>query len=101
MVIGFTPGQAPAVGIESFMKTGSTMFFSSEVNRDDPVDFPKVIRDPLYERIGEEIDQFLIKSQYTDPGEEYPRVLYPFRAMVDYDEGQIFTTIEQYGWKAP
>ena len=64
MVIGFTPGQAAAVGFESFTKTGSTMFFSSEVNRDDPVDFPL-----------EETEQFLIKSQYTDPGEEYHEVV--------------------------
>jgi hypothetical protein len=101
VVIGFTPGQAADVGIESFMKTGSTMFFSREVNRDDPVDFPKVIRDPLYEIVGEEVDQYLIKSQYLEEGESYPRVLYPYHAMVEYDEAQIFETIEQYGWVAP
>lgn len=101
VVIGFTPGQAAEVGMESFMKTGSTAFFSTEVNRDDPLDFPKMIRDPLYEVIGDEIDQFLIKSQYLEEGEEYPRVLYPFHAMVEYDEEQIFETISQYGWVAP
>jgi len=101
VVIGFTPGQAADVGIESFMKTGSTMFFAGEVNRDDPVDFPKVIRDPLYEVVGEEVDQYLIKSQYLEEGEKYPRVLYPFHAMVEYDEEQIYETIAQYGWVAP
>ncbi len=101
VVIGFTPGQAADVGIESFMKTGSTMFFASEVSRDDPVDFPKMIRDPLHEVIGSQIDEFLIKSQYLQPGESYPTVLYPYHAMVDYDEETIYRTIAQYGWKAP
>jgi tRNA(Ile)-lysidine synthase TilS/MesJ len=101
VVIGFTPGQAAEVGIESFMKTGSTMFFAHEVNRDDPVDFPKVIRDPIYEVVGEEIDQYLIKSQYLEEGEKYPRVLYPYHAMIEYDEKEIYETIAQYGWVAP
>jgi hypothetical protein len=101
VVIGFTPGQAADVGIESFMKTGSTMFFAKEVSRDDPFDFPKVIRDPLFALAGEEIDQFLIKSQYIEDGEEYPRVLYPYHAMVDYNEEDIYRTIAQYGWSAP
>jgi hypothetical protein len=101
VVIGFTPGQAADVGIESFMKTGSTMFFAKDVSRDDPFDFPKVIRDPLYALVGDEIDQFLIKSQYLDDGEEYPRVLYPYHAMVDYNEEDIYRTIAQYGWSAP
>jgi hypothetical protein len=101
VVIGFTPGQAADVGIESFLKTGSTMFFSHEVNRDDPVDFPKIIRDPLYETVGEEIDDYLIKTQYVEEGEKYPRVLYPYHAMVEYDEEHIYKTIEQFGWVAP
>jgi hypothetical protein len=101
VVIGFTPGQAADVGIESFMKTGSTMFFAKEVSRDDPFDFPKVIRDPLYALVGDEIDQFLIKSQYLEEGEDYPRVLYPYHAMVDYNEEDIYRTISEYGWSAP
>lgn len=101
VVIGFTPGQAAEVGIESFMKTGSTIFTATEVNRDDPVDFPKIIRDPIYEVIGEEIDQYLIKSQYIEEDEKFPRVLYPYHAMVEYDEEEIYETIEQYGWILP
>jgi hypothetical protein len=102
VVIGFTPGQAADVGMESFIKTGSTMFSATEVNRDDPVDFPKVIRDPLYELVGPEIDQYLVKSQYLDDQEQkYPRVLYPYHAMVEYDEAEILETIAQYGWIAP
>jgi hypothetical protein len=83
------------------MKTGSTMFFAKDVSRDDPLDFPKMIRDPLYELVGDEVDQFLIKSQYLEEGEEYPRVLYPYHAMVEYDEEAIYQTIAQYGWSAP
>jgi hypothetical protein len=101
VVIGFTPGQAADVGIESFFKTGSTMFFSREIHRDDPVDFPKVIRDPIYEVLGDEVDPYLVKSQYLEEGEEYPRVLYPYHAMVEYNERDIFETIAQYGWIAP
>ncbi len=101
VVIGFTPGQAADVGMESFMKTGSTMFFAREVNRDDPVDFPKIIRDPIHEVVGEQVDQYLIKSQYLEEGESYPKVLYPYHAMVEYDEERIYSTIEQYGWVAP
>ena len=101
VVIGFTPGQAADVGIESFMKTGSTMFFANDVSRDDPVDFPKMIRDPLFELVGDEVDQFLIKSQYLEDGESYPRVLYPYHAMVDYNEEDIYRTIAEYGWAAP
>ncbi|MBI1924468.1 hypothetical protein HYR99_09470 [Candidatus Poribacteria bacterium] len=101
VVIGFNPYQAAEVGVESFMKTRSTLFFAHEVNRDDPIDFPKMIRDPLYEKVGEEVDHFLIESQYLEEGEEYPRVLYPFHAMVEYDEQEIYETIEQYGWVAP
>jgi hypothetical protein len=101
VVIGFTPGQAADVGIESFMKTGSTMFFANEVNRDDPVDFPKVIRDPIHEVVGDAIDDYLIESQYLEENEKYPRVLYPYHAMVEYDEEHIYRTIEHYGWVAP
>lgn len=101
VVIGFNPYQAAEVGVESFMKTRSTLFFAHEVNRDDPIDFPKMIRDPLYERVGEEVDRFLIKSQYLEEGEKYPRVLYPFHALVDYDEEEIYKVIEQYGWVKP
>lgn len=101
VVIGFTPGQAADVAIESFMKTGSTVFFAREVNRDDPVDFAKIIRDPLHEAVGERIDQYLIKSQYLAADESYPKVLYPYHAMVDYDEAAIYDTIERYGWVAP
>ncbi len=101
VVIGFNPYQAAEVGVESFMKTRSTLFFAHEVNRDDPIDFPKMIRDPLYERVGEDVDHFLIKSQYLEEGETYPRVLYPFHALVDCDEEKIYKTIEQYGWVAP
>jgi hypothetical protein len=101
VVIGFTPGQAADVAIESFMKTGSTVFFATEVNRDDPVDFAKIIRDPIHEVVGERIDQYLIKSQYVAEGEHYPKVLYPYHAMVEYDEEVIYKTIEQYGWVAP
>jgi len=101
VVIGFTPGQAADVAIESFMKTGSTVFFASEINRDDPVDFMKIVRDPLHEAVGERIDQYLIGSQYLEAGERYPRVLYPYHAMVDYDEAVIYETIARYGWSAP
>lgn len=99
--IGFTPGQAMEVGVESFMKTGSTMFFADQVNRDDPIDFPKMIRDPLFELVGDDVDDYLIKSQYLEPGESWPRVLYPFHAMVEYDENEILATIAQYGWTRP
>src|SRR6185295_4360471 len=78
-----------------------TMFFAHDVSRDDPVDFPKMIRDPLFELVGDEVDQFLIKSQYLEEGEEYPRVLYPYHAMVDYNEEDIYRTIAEYGWTAP
>jgi hypothetical protein len=102
VVIGFTPGQIADVGMESFVKTGSTMYFARTVGRDDPFDFAKMVRDPLYEHVGEEVDRYLIPSQYLAEGEEeYPRVLYPYHAMVDYDEQQIRDTIAQYGWVAP
>lgn len=101
VMIGFTPGQAADVAIESFMKTGSTVFFADEINRDDPVDFLKIVRDPLHEAVGERIDQYLIGSQYLEPGEGYPKVLYPYHAMVEYDEGVIYETIARYGWSAP
>jgi hypothetical protein len=60
-----------------------------------------MIRDPLHEVIGSQIDEFLIKSQYLEPGESYPTVLYPYHAMVEYDEATIYRTIAQYGWTAP
>jgi len=102
VVIGFTPGQIADIGIESFMKTGSTMYFAREVGRDDPFDFAKMVRDPLYEAVGEEVDRYIVKSQYLEEGEQdYPRVLYPYHAMVDYNEQQIRDTIAQYGWVAP
>lgn len=102
VVIGFTPGQVADIGIESFIKTGSTMYFSREVARDDPFDFAKMIRDPLHEAVGNLVDRYIIKSQYLEEGdEEYPRVLYPYHAMVDYNEAQIYDTIAQYGWLAP
>jgi hypothetical protein len=102
VVIGFTPGQIADIGIESFMKTGSTMYFAREVGRDDPFDFAKMVRDPLYQAVGEEVDRYIVKSQYLEEGEQdYPRVLYPYHAMVEYNEQQIRDTIAQYGWVAP
>jgi hypothetical protein len=99
--VGFTPGQYPDVSYENFLKSKSCIYFSDSVNKDDPPDIIKIIRDPIDEISGEEAGKYFLKSQYLAKGEVYPRILFPFHAVFDYDEEKIYKKIENKGWVKP
>ena len=56
--VGFTPGQDPDVSYENFLKSQSCIYFSDSVNKDDPPDIIKKIRDPIDESCGEEAGNY-------------------------------------------
>ncbi len=99
--MGFTPGQYPDVSYENFMKARSCIYFSDSVHKDDPPDIIKMIRDPVDEVAGEEAEKYFLKSQYLEPGEKYPHILFPFHAIFKYDEKEIYDRIKKIGWKKP
>jgi hypothetical protein len=101
MFIGYTPGQYPVISLENYMKVESCVFFSSEVYRDDPMDIIKIGRDSLHERFGDPVDDYFFKSQYIRKGEFVPRVLFPFHALLDYDEKTIYAELAKIGWERP
>ena len=101
MFMGFTPGQYPAISLENFLKVNSCMFISDKIYRDDPVDIIKILRDPIDEKFGDKIGKYFLQSQYIKPGVKVPSILFPFHAMVDYSENQIFNDIKKLGWKKP
>lgn len=98
---GFTPGQMPSVSIENFWKSESCMFLSDEVHKDDPLNFLKILADPIREKYGKEADQYYYKDQYVERGTFIPKVLFPFQALWDYNEDQIYEEIAKIGWQKP
>lgn len=101
MFIGYTPGQYPIISLENYLKVNSCVFFSSEVYKDDPLDIIKISRDCLNERFGEEIDGYYFKSQYIKMDEFVPKVLFPFHALINYDEKTIYKELSKLGWEKP
>jgi len=99
--VGFTPGQYPDVSYENFLKTKSCIYFSDTVHKDDPPDIIKMIRDPIDEVSGEKAGEYYLKSQYLKKGETYPYALFPFHAIVRYDENKIYERIKTAGWIKP
>lgn len=101
MFIGYTPGQYPIISLENYFKVNSCIYFSSEVYKDDPLDIIKICRDVLDERFGQEIDAYYFKSQYIKKDEFVPKVLFPFHALIDYDEKKIYKELSELGWEKP
>jgi hypothetical protein len=98
---GYTPGQCPDIGFENFLKVKSNIYFSSVVYKDDPLDLPKIIRDPIDEICGDEIEDLYFKSQYIENEESFPKILFPYHALEDYDEKKIYSKLVKLGWKRP
>ncbi|MFC1592590.1 hypothetical protein ACFL4C_01080 [Candidatus Omnitrophota bacterium] len=101
MFIGFTPGQYPAISLENFLKVKSCMFLSHKVYRDDPLDVIKIIADPVLEQFGLRSEKYFFRSQYLPEGLSAPKVLFPFHALLKYDERAIIAKISQLGWIKP
>jgi DNA-directed RNA polymerase subunit RPC12/RpoP len=101
MFIGFTPGQYPAISLENFLKVKSCMFLSDKVYRDDPLDVLKILADPVREKFGQQAGRYYFRSQYFPKGLFVPKVLFPFHALLDYDEKKIIQEISRIGWVKP
>jgi hypothetical protein len=101
MFVGFTPGQYPAITLENFLKVRSCLFLSDKVYKDDPQDIIKIISDPVRERFGEKAGKYFFRSQYVPKDMPVPKVLLPYHALLDYDEGDILREIKKLGWVKP
>lgn len=101
MFTGFTPGQYPAISLENFLKVQSCLFFSDKIYRDDPADVLKLLADPIREQFGEKIGKYFFKSQYVSSGLKVPKILFPFHALLEYDENRIISDISRLGWVRP
>lgn len=99
--VGFTPGQYPDVSYENFLKSKSCIYLTDTVNRDDPPDIIKIIRDPIDEISGEEAGSYYFKSQYLEKDTYCPHILFPFQTIFDYDEKEIYKKIKSLGWEKP
>jgi hypothetical protein len=98
---GYTPGQYPNVSFENFLKSGSSIYFSHAVHRDDPPDFLRIVREPLEDRFGSCVRPYFLRSQYLRENETAPRFLFPFHSALDYSEAEIYATIAKLGWTPP
>lgn len=101
LFIGFTPGQYPAVSLENYLKVKSCMYISSKAYRDDPLDIFKIIADPFREQFGKAAEKLFFKSQYIEKNIPVPKILFPFHALLDYDEKYILREIQSLGWVKP
>ena len=101
MFTGFTPGQYPAISLENFLKVNSCLFFSDKIYRDDPEDVLKILADPIKEQFGEKAGRYFFRSQYIPKGMKAPKVLFPFHALLEYDEKEIIRQISRLGWVRP
>jgi len=103
MFIGYTPGQYPSISLENFLKVKSNVFLSSRVYKDDPLDIIKIVRDPINEKFGSDIERYYFRSQYIEKNieEKVPSIFFPFHFLLDYDEKLIISTIQKLGWKKP
>lgn len=101
MFTGFTPGQYPAISLENFFKVESCMFLSDRVYRDDPLDVIKIFADPILEKFGGKIKKYFFRSQYIPTGLKIPKVLFPFHALLEYNEKDIIENISKIGWVRP
>ena len=98
---GYTPAQYPNISFENFLKARSCIYFATSVHKDDPVDILRIIRDPVEELCGEEINNYYFKSQYLKEGEEFPKIIFPYHSLLNYDEEEIYDTLKDLGWKKP
>ena len=101
LFFGFTPGQYPAISLENFLKVDSCLFFSDKVYRDDPLDVLKILSDPIRERFGRKVNKYFFKSHYIPKDLPVPKILFPFHALLDYDEKEIVRKISGLGWIKP
>jgi len=101
MFTGFTPGQYPAISLENFFKIKSCMFLSDKVYKDDPFDVLKIFADPILEKFGRKVEKYFFRSQYIPKGLIVPKVLFPFHALLEYNEKEIIQEISRLGWIKP
>ena len=85
---GWSPGQAPVQS--SVMKTSAAFVKATQ----------KVIFEPLYRKIGEEIKPYFLETKYFEHSDKFPYNIHPL-AFLDYDEEEIYQRIKGLGWEPP
>jgi hypothetical protein len=85
---GWSPGQAPVHS--SVMKTSAAFVRATQ----------KVIYEPLYKKIGDEIKPYFLESKHFNLSERFPYNIHPL-AFLEYDEGKVYQRIQELGWKPP
>ena len=85
---GWSPGQAPVQS--SVMKNMAGFVEATQ----------KVIFEPLYKRIGDEIKPYFLKKEHFEKSDRFPYNVHPL-AFLDYNEDRIYERINQLGWEAP
>jgi hypothetical protein len=98
---GYTPAQYPAISMENFMKARSCLFFSHSIHKDDPPDMLRIVRAPIEEHFGHDIDQYYWPSQYLREGETIPSIIFPFHSFLNYNEKNIYALLKSIGWRKP
>jgi len=101
LCVGYTPGQYPEIGIENFAKVKSNIYLSKVLYKDDPPDIIRIIRDPINELCGEEINNYYFESQYVKEKDTLPQLIFPYQFLIDYDEEKIYKKLKNLGWKKP
>ena len=87
--------------MDNFFKTNSCIYLSSKVYKDDPLDILKIFADPIRERFGKRVERYYFRSQYIPKYLSVPKILFPFHALLDYNEKEIIKEISQLGWERP
>jgi len=88
MAWGWSPGQAPIRS--SIMKINAALFRSTQ----------KVLRDPMYKVVGDDINQYFLRDDQFENANNFPYNISPL-AFMEYDEDKIFAKLGELGWESP
>lgn len=88
IVYGWSPGQAPIES--SVFKNNPAMIRSMQ----------KVVLEPLYKLVGDEIKPYFLDDSHFDNRYSFPYNINPL-AFLEYNEEVILQEIAKFGWQAP
>lgn len=88
IAFGWSPGQIPIAS--SIMKNNPRLIKMTQ----------KLLYDPLYELVGDEIRPYFLEERHFKGGDNFPYNISPL-AFLEYDEKRIKDEIAELGWIAP
>jgi len=85
---GWSPGQAPVQS--AVMKTSAAFTKATQ----------KVLFEPLYAKFGDDVKPYFLSEELFKEADRFPYNIHPL-AFMEYDEGKIYSRIQELGWEPP